>query len=70
MSCKSEHDSHHRHSGGWSVDVLYLSSFLGEVQIEQCDKCAYRIVQCNHKYKSWNIEQTQLTCDLCGTDVT
>lgn len=70
MSYLKEHDQHVAERGGWSADVVYLSSYLGEVDIDSCDRCPYLEARCIHKYNSWNVEGTILTCNLCGKEGT
>jgi hypothetical protein len=65
-----EHDKHYQNNEYPIYWVLYLESYLGGIQIEQCSICPYMFVMCEHKYNNWNEEGTQLTCDLCGEDGT
>lgn len=47
--------------------------YVGPLQVEICadPKCAkIALVICEHPKNTWNAEQTTLTCDFCGRDVT
>jgi len=66
MSYLKEHDEH----GGFSASVFYMENWLGSIQVEECDACAYWTVMCEHKLNTWNSNGTQLTCNLCGADGT
>lgn len=66
MSYLREHDEH----GSYSFGIVYISSWLGTIELEECDTCGYLNVLCTHENNSWTEDETQLLCDLCGADGT
>lgn len=71
MSYLKAHDEHVAEPGTvFSFGVVYLSSYLGTLQIGVCDQCPFMAVQCTHEHNEWNEEGTVLTCNLCGADGT
>jgi hypothetical protein len=70
VSYLKEHDDHISLYGHYSNDVLYISTFLGSVMVEICDRCGYLVPRCEHQHNSWNPEGTILSCNLCGADGT
>lgn len=70
MSYLREHDEHVDRDGGFSADCLTVTSYLGTIEIESCDRCPHLWVRCVHQHNTWNSAGTQLTCDLCGVDGT
>jgi hypothetical protein len=70
MGYSREHDEHRKADGGNSASVVYIASYLGEITVEICDTCFYEIVTCSHTINTWNDEKTELTCNLCGANVT
>jgi hypothetical protein len=70
MSVLKEHDDHRQKNGVASYNVVYMSSYYGSIQIEECSKCGYIIVVCEHIHNEWNEDGTQLICRLCGSDGT
>jgi len=70
MSYLREHDEHVQRDGGFSADYLTVTSYLGTVEVESCDQCPLVAVRCTHERNTWNADEAQLTCDLCGVDGT
>lgn len=70
MAYLKEHEDHVRQSGGYRSSVLYMENADGRLMIEACTECDHVNVACEHVKNSWNVEGTQLTCDLCGIDGT
>lgn len=78
VSILREHDEH----PAAPLSVVYLSSPLGTLQIEECDACGYLRVQCEHENNTWHDGQMRplpfsrvmsgkhLICDLCGSEGT
>ncbi len=51
--------------------VEYLKNEKGSVEIMFCSTCgAPEHAKCEHEKNTWNVEETELTCDLCGADAT
>jgi len=65
-----EHTDHVEKGQGTAFNVLYLSSYLGEIEIEVCDDCDFIRIRCTHAVNRWTDGETKLICDLCGADVT
>lgn len=78
VSYLKEHDEH----PAAPLSVVYLSSHLGTLQIEECDSCGYLRVQCEHEKNTWHDGQMRplpsslvmsgkhLICNLCGSEGT
>lgn len=70
MSYLKEHEVHVEKTGNWSGVVVNISSFLGEIQVVQCDDCDHVEVHCLHAISTWKYGDTALLCELCGEDGT
>lgn len=70
MAYLKEHDEHIATDLWYTASVVYVSSSLGSILIEECDVCGYLDVACEHKRNEWNDEGTHLYCILCGVDGT
>lgn len=82
MSYLREHDEHVRAAGGYSADIISVTSFLGTIEVEQCTTCGYYHVRCLHENNTWHdtdgqplpssrvMEGQHLYCDLCGSEGT
>ena len=67
MSYLKEHDEHVSVLfSPLSYSVVYLSSYLGTLELELCDQCPFVKPRCTHENNTWNEAGTQLTCNLCG----
>lgn len=65
-----EHEEHIKAGRGWRAQTVTLTSILGTIYVEVCETCGYEDVRCAHTKNSWDDHGAQLTCDLCGEDVT
>lgn len=70
MSYLKEHDDHIAEVGNSTFNVIYVSSYLGGIEIQECTKCGYLIVKCDHQFNAWDGEGIHLLCTLCGADGT
>jgi hypothetical protein len=64
------HRRHFEEDGISTEDVQYVYVPEGGLMLLICTKCRLIETHCLHLKNSWNKEETQLTCDLCGIDGT
>jgi hypothetical protein len=72
MSDLKKHNVHVEEDGGYSYTPVYVSNYLGDVEISVCTSCGLETAHCSHSKATWigPDGDEHLICDLCGEDVT
>lgn len=66
-----KHDKHMAEDGGGSHTLVNYETEPGDyVEMWICNKCSYIETFCEHVNNTWNDDETILSCNFCGLDVT